>query len=249
MRKSSMLIVAMVMACFVIMAVNSNSVMAGNKGNKGGVPEKLDTIEETSDNQVIPLLETCCGGVPKTGQTTSYATGDDGDLEKGTPWPVPRFTENEDDTVTDNLTGLMWLKDADCISTEYPGFDNDGTAGDGKVTWQHALDFVAGINDGICPNCGAGHDDWRVPNVKELQSLFHYGVYDPALPNTAGTGNWSEGDPFSNVQSLLEDLPLFYWSSTIWAGNPSYMWHVCFHNGGLYTGRSYKNYVWPVRDN
>jgi hypothetical protein len=41
----------------------------------------------------------------KTGQTTSYRSGDDGDLEKGVTWPNPRFTDNSDGTVTDNLTG------------------------------------------------------------------------------------------------------------------------------------------------
>ena len=52
--------------------------------------------------------------MPKTGQTTCYATGDDGDLEKGVAWPNPRFTDNGNGTVTDNLTGLIWLKNANC---------------------------------------------------------------------------------------------------------------------------------------
>jgi hypothetical protein len=42
--------------------------------------------------------------VPKTGQTTSYADGNDGDLEKGVAWLDPRFSDNLDGTVTDNLT-------------------------------------------------------------------------------------------------------------------------------------------------
>ena len=50
--------------------------------------------------------------VAKTGQTTSYATGDDGDFEKGVAWPSPRFTDNDDGTVCDHLTGLMWAKNA-----------------------------------------------------------------------------------------------------------------------------------------
>jgi hypothetical protein len=47
--------------------------------------------------------------VPKTWQTTSYGTGDDGDLRKGVAWPDPRWTDNGDGTVTDHLTGLIWL--------------------------------------------------------------------------------------------------------------------------------------------
>jgi hypothetical protein len=46
--------------------------------------------------------------LPRTGQTQSYAGGDDGDLQKGMSWPEPRFTNNGDGTITDHLTGLMW---------------------------------------------------------------------------------------------------------------------------------------------
>jgi len=50
--------------------------------------------------------------VPKTGQTTSYDTRDDGALEKGVAWPTPRFTDNNNGTITDNLTKLIWMKNA-----------------------------------------------------------------------------------------------------------------------------------------
>ena len=193
-----------------------------------------------------------CALVPKTGQTTCYnssetvisctGTGQDGEYRKGVAWPNPRFTDNLDGTITDNLTGLIWLKNANCIATNYPGFDNDSTAGDGRVAWQHALDFVAGINDGTYPNCGAGATDWRLPNYNELASLVHKGYYDPALPNTTGTGQWSEGDLFNNVQSYG------CWSSTTYAGGSVYAWYVYMGGGYVYLGsKSYCYYVWPVR--
>jgi len=78
--------------------------------------------------------------VSETGQTASYYSGDDGEIQAGVAWPSPRFTDHGD-TVTDELTGLIWLKDTNCYGNPYPGFDGDSTAGDGKVTWQHALDF------------------------------------------------------------------------------------------------------------
>jgi hypothetical protein len=95
-------------------------------------------------------------------------------LRVGVAWPSPRFTDNGDGTVTDNQTGFQWLKDANCIKTKYPSYNNDGKAGDGAVTWQHALDFVKGINAGTYAKCGAGHKDWRLPNIKELESLIDY---------------------------------------------------------------------------
>lgn len=145
----------------------------------------------------------------QTGQTVCYDesgvmidctnTGQDGDTLSGISWPTPRFTDNNNGTVTDNLSGLMWLKDANCIATHYPGFDNDNVAGDGQVTWQHSLDFVAGINNQTYSNCGAGYTDWRLPNRKEVHSLFDKSRYNPALPP----------NPFINVQGWL-----IVWTST-----------------------------------
>lgn len=183
--------------------------------------------------------------VSQTGQTTQYSVGDDGNDQAGVEAPEPRFTDNEDGTVTDKLTGLMWLKDANCMETSYPDFDKDGTVFDGKVTWQHALDFVAGINDGTYGVCGAGYTAWKIPNVNEFRSLALRDYSNPALPNTAGTGQWSEGDPFNNVQSH------FYWSSASNALSTYLAWFVDMSSGFVFF--VYKNstgtfYVWPVRD-
>lgn len=89
-------------------------------------------------SSVIALASTV--DLPKTGQTTSYATGDDGDLQLGVAWPSPRFTDNGDGTVTDNLTGLMWAENANL---------------DGVKTWADALSYVNALNL-------AGYDDRRL---------------------------------------------------------------------------------------
>jgi len=168
--------------------------------------------------------------VPKTGQTTSYTYGDDGYFQKGLAWPIPRFTDNGDGTVTDNLTGLIWLKDANCV---------------GKRNWSQAMVYAYYIEDGVCGlTDGSIIGDWRLPNVREIESLIHYGFALPALPNTEGTGQWMEGDPFINVLSSHE-----YWSSTT---------YVPFGGDHSYTARLYLGYmyledtsdlfgVWPVR--
>ncbi len=127
--------------------------------------------------------------LPKTGQTATYWPGDDGDLEKGVPWPLPRFNDNGNGTVTDNLTGLIWLKNADCSRL--------------LSDWYAAFDFITELNTtgqmdrwpcGDTSNGGSHQNDWRMPNVSELQSLVHYGVFEPAVPNTAGTGQWTVGE-------------------------------------------------------
>jgi hypothetical protein len=157
--------------------------------------------------------------VAKTGQTIYYKTGDDGDLQKGVVWSTPRFTGNMGSgagTVTDNLTGLMWAKDADAIRPE---------------DWEDALAYCNALILG-------GHDDWRLPNVKELLSLIDFGKNNPALPG---------GHSFDNVQAGLLS---FYGSSTTNHGNTAHAWHVSMRSGNVDSigkGPFPILHVWPVR--
>ena len=129
---------------------------------------------------VIPGMKGKYAPVPKTGQTTSYGTRDDGALQKGVAWPTPRFTDNGNGTVTDNLTGLIWTKNANAF---------------GQRTWAEALSDANGLASGSAGlTDGSKAGDWRLPNVRELQSLVDYGRSNPALP---------AGHPFTNVQSSI----------------------------------------------
>ena len=184
---------------------------------------------KTNSNYVWPVRSGQCGPgnsvicLSKTGQTTSYATGDDGDLQTGVVWPSPRFTDNSNETVTDNMTGLEWTKDANAPGPTACGL---GTS----KTWQGALDYVACLNT----NSYFGHNDWRLPDRKELYSLVDRSKYNPAIP---------AGHPFTSVQSD------FYWSSTTDAYDTDGAWGVDMYYCNLGTG--YKgggiHYVWPVR--
>jgi hypothetical protein len=155
--------------------------------------------------------------VPKTGQTTSYAAGDDGDLEKGVAWPNPRFTDNGNGTVTDNLTGLIWLKNANCFEVK---------------VWATALSDANTLNNGECGlTDGSVEGDWRLPNRREMQSLIDCEQALPALPSS---------HPFTGVQSDA------YWSSTTWAPSLAWYvdlrWGVV---SGQDKNAAF--YVWPVR--
>lgn len=169
--------------------------------------------------------------VSKTGLTTSYSTGDDGDLEKGVNWPNPRFTDNGDGTVTDNLTGLIWLKNVFCL---------------GPSNWFNALINANGLASGSCGlSDGSSAGDWRVPNIKEIRSLFDYRYYNPALSNAAGTARWTEGDAFSAVTAVNG----YYFSSTSSSDNSGYVWAVYFKSGeDVFKTKGSLHYMWPVRD-
>ena len=132
--------------------------------------------------------------LPATGQTTSYYPGDDGDLQKGIPLPANRFTDHGDGSATDQLTGLMWVTDANLISTRDPDFDQDRVAGDGDIDWRTALNYIGKLND----ENYLGHNDLRMPNCMELRSLVNLGNDSITFP---------ENHPFTNLKEG-------YWSST-----------------------------------
>jgi hypothetical protein len=169
--------------------------------------------------------------LPKTGQTTSYATGDDGALQKGVAWPNTRFSLGVS-TIIDNLAGLEWSKAGNLLNTNFPGLglDPDATVDDGKVTWQHALDFIAYLN----ANSFASHADWRLPNRAELRNLLNTEQSD--------SSTWLASQGFSNVQ------PDFYWSSTNNHLTSTSAWFVDMSIGqSSYSAKTALYYIWPVR--
>lgn len=141
---------------------------------------------------VTALFDTAAVAYPapvlQTGQTRCWdeigvevacaGTGQDGDSQAGVPIPQPWLVDNVDGTITDTASGLMWLQTMDCIRTRYPELTHpiSSVPGNGLVSWQQALDFVKGLNDGIY-DCGAPpYANWRVPNIREIVSIMDYSV-------------------------------------------------------------------------
>jgi hypothetical protein len=161
--------------------------------------------------------------IAKTGQTIPSGPRDDGELQKGVSWPSPRFTDNDDGTVTDNLTGLIWLRDANRFSTRL---------------WFDALNACNSLAaDGVDLRDGSTPGDWRLPNRKEMLSLVDLGNHHPALPS-------DHSAVFVNVQSS------YYWTATTYASSLGDAWSVDLGPGSSTYGNkyTYSDYVWPVRD-
>ena len=140
-------------------------------------------------------------------------------LESEGKQPAARFSDTGDGTIRDNVTGLIWLKNANCF---------------GAKTWDEALAACSQLADGDCGlKDGTSTGDWRLPTVKDLQSLIDFNHYDPALPKR---------HPFTDVQSSA------YWSATEYVNDDNYAWHVYSYFGGVTTNiKSGHYYVWPVR--
>ena len=105
------------------------------------------------------------------------------------------FCDNKDGSITDRATGLTWAK---------------ADSGEG-MHWQNALAFAQKKND----EKYLGHDDWRLPNIKELHSIVDY-TRAPDSTQSPAIDPVFQCTPITNEIGAV-DYP-FYWSSTTHSG-------------------------------
>jgi len=129
-------------------------------------------------------------GLPKTGQTLSRRTGDDGETELG--WWIGRLNvnnkerfvlhlSNPDDIVIDRATGLLWPRNWTGLGGD-SGFENQ---------WHTCIDWANNLD-------WKGYDDWRLPNILELGSLVDSATSNPAI-NTVVFSNVNVGTTWSST--------------------------------------------------
>ena len=179
----------------------------------------MHTLEEiyTKQTEALTKLDALkppeFSNVARTGQSVSLTPGDDSFYQKGVVWPAPRFeyvTGTANAVVKDLLTGLMWTTDADT---------------DGTKTWANSISYCEALTTG-------GYTDWRLPNVKELESLTNYGTY-PSLPI---------GHLFINGGGNA------YWTSSTLSGDNGYAYYINRTYGGVsYDPKTTLHYVHAVR--
>lgn len=141
--------------------------------------------------------------------------------------PGSRFTINGDGTVTDNNSGLMWMRCS--LGQTWDGSSCVGSAS--SHSWEKALSRAES-------HSFAGHDDWNLPNIKQLSSILEYACFFPVINET-----------------IFPNLPAsYYWSSSPYANdayvNASYhAWLIWFYNGAVtINGKSLGAHVLLVRE-
>ncbi len=149
---------------------NSNTNNNTNKTNNTNLTYPLaDTDQNSCYNDTIAIG--CVAGDQEfSGQDAQYLGN------------IPNYVDNEDGTISDVVTGLMWFKT--------PDINNDGTIDiNDKLTKAQMDTFVEEINnEGF-----AGYNDWRLPQIKELYSLILFSGTDPS------SGDESNLIPFIDI--------------------------------------------------
>jgi hypothetical protein len=158
-------------------------------------------MKKISKNSFLPLFLFLTSFATQAEQTINHNIAN--------KWPDSRYVVNNDGTVTEIETGLMWQQcSLGQVWTESNG--RISCEGDAiEYTWGAAITLAARSND-------SGHSDWRLPNVKELNYLVAKNRYAPAI-----NLNVFPGTPSSPV-----------WSSTPYLNYPDSSWMVDFEYGG-----------------
>lgn len=209
-----------------------NGVFTNPNGGAGIVFDVVNIMSVVGNSVVGANFDAYDGSNPPvrlaaTGQRLSYAGGDDAAAGKGVAWPATRFIDNQDGTVTDQLSGLVWLKNAGCFA---------------PTAWANALAEVGRLASGACGLAdGSKAGQWRMPNAVELESLVDVAAMAPAL---------TPGHPYTDVASGI------YWTSTAYFGGQqgtTSAWAVNLADGSYVNDSvrnlmaSSQNGVWAVR--
>ena len=130
--------------------------------------------------------------------------------------PTSDFTDNKDGTVTHKSTKLTWMRCA--FGQTWTGTTCSGTAS--------TFDYATAL---LVTQTFAGKSDWRLPNVRELQTLVERAKVNPAI-NTELFPNTSNSE---------------FWSSSPDIGNTNEAWSVRFSDG--YVNNGSRGRAFPVR--
>jgi len=207
------------------------TIAAGYHNGSGTVAGDADLVASNIVSGVN-IFGVTGGGLPaqvlKTGQTTSYGAGSDGDpaMQRGI---ARAFTDNGDGTITDTKTGLMWEKKDDSGGIH----DKDNTYTWGMTSAPYTMNgtmvttFLASLNTA---SCFAGYCDWRIPSEFELYTLVNLEIPYPE-PTVYGAFNSCAASCSVTSPTCSCTQSSYYWSSSTAQSYPPYAWYVDFLDG------------------
>ncbi len=167
----------------------------------------------------VGVIQVLATGVYNSQGGASFGAGDDAILQLGAPLTFPRFIDNGDGTLADTVTGLTWLKKADCISQ----------------SWNGAINVVNTLASGQCGlTDGSITGQWRMPNRSEMLSLSDR---SPTFPQASYFNGIPGPDGITVINPAIFNnfiVSNYYWTSTTDAADTTQAWTVYSCDFGVY---------------
>jgi hypothetical protein len=187
----------------------------------GKTLKAIATKSGLSDSSVTTLAGFYSYPPLKTGQTTVYATGDDGTHQTGVTrsytGPTQHATYTSDYTTTEDNTGLVWKSCRLGLSAS-----NCSTGASLSLNWVSSNNEINGCNSLNLVNNGvgyAGRQNWHLPSRRELETLGDYGKTFPAM----------------NTTSFPNNTTTIFWSSSVYAFDTNSAWLIHLDNSRFYS--------------
>lgn len=159
-----------------------------------------------------------------------------------------RYVDCGNGTVTDNVTGLVWLADATCL---------------GRLDWHEAIEVVGNLADlptDVCDSmslseevCDCGLSDgsspgeWRLPTWAEWAEMLDP-LCDPRISDDSGLGCWTSACVTAgNCSFQTVHASAWYWTGMTVPGSPEIAIGLNMSGGFDTTGKTADGYIWAVR--
>jgi hypothetical protein len=149
---------------------------------------------------IKPVSEPPVGAtLMKTGQTTSYRTGDDGDLEAGRATSFTVLASNNPfgntNRFTDELGSQTYTND---IVIDWSTYDGSTVLGISRVAIATGQNWNQAVDDSLSYSVGTFTSGWRLPNIREIMNLMNFANdqnnllnYSPLNLSSSGRVYWS----------------------------------------------------------
>jgi hypothetical protein len=180
-------------------------------GSSPVTPDAVSVVGNTVTIEVPAAAAPVGATLMKTGQTTSYRTGDDGDLQAGRATDITTLASNNPfgntDRFTDELGGQTYTNDIVIDWSTYDGSTVLGwrrTINGTGISWNNAIDGA------LLVSIGTFTSGWKLPNLNEMASLFNasknmFGSTGPSPWTSviAGGSLWTSTTSYSSTATAL----------------------------------------------
>lgn len=161
---------------FSIHATHTYDIRLKDQSNNTITPTSI-TANPNNADIVINMAGPVGATLMKTGQTTSYRTGDDGDIEAGRATDFLTLASNNPFGNTNRFTSELGTQTyTNNIVIDWSTYNGSTVLGYRRTLNGSAVAWNTAIDGALVVSIGSYTTGWRLPNRKEIENIMHYGV-------------------------------------------------------------------------